>query len=163
MILEKIKSPEDLRSLDGNELEELCSEVRQFIVDTVTETGGHLGSNLGIVEMTVALHRVFNSPRDIVLFDTGHQAYVHKLFTGRMAGFAALRKSGGLSGYPSRKESPHDWIENSHASTALSYAYGISTALELGYQPTVGIGLGKETRTVVAVVGDGALTGGLAY
>lgn len=163
MILEKIKSPEDLRSLDSGELEELCSEIRQFIVDTVTETGGHLGSNLGIVETTIALHRVFNSPRDIILFDTGHQAYVHKLLTGRMDGFSALRKSGGLSGYPSRKESPHDWIENSHASTALSYAYGISTALELGYEPTVGVGPSEEPRAVVAVVGDGALTGGLAY
>ncbi len=163
MILEKIKGPQDLRSLDSGELSELCREIRQFIVDTVTETGGHLGSNLGIVEITVALHRVFNSPRDIMLFDTGHQAYVHKLLTGRMEDFSMLRKAGGLSGYPSRRESPHDWIENSHASTALSYAYGISTALELGYEPFVGSGTGSEPRTVVAVVGDGALTGGLAY
>ncbi|NNN19889.1 MAG: 1-deoxy-D-xylulose-5-phosphate synthase [Acidimicrobiaceae bacterium] len=163
MILEKIKSPEDLRLLDSSELEELCGEIRQFIVDTVTETGGHLGSNLGIVEITVAIHRVFNSPKDIILFDTGHQSYVHKLLTGRMADFSALRKGGGLSGYPSRRESPHDWIENSHASTALSYAYGISTALELGYQPTSGYDLGRQNRTVVAIVGDGALTGGLAY
>ena len=163
MILEKIKGPKDLRSLNSVDLEELCSEVRQFIVDTVTETGGHLGSNLGIVEMTVALHRVFSSPRDILLFDTGHQAYVHKLLTGRMADFSGLRKAGGLSGYPSRRESPHDWIENSHASTALSYAYGISTALELGYEPSVGSDAGDGPRTVVAIVGDGALTGGLAY
>ncbi len=163
MILEKIKGPKDLRSLDSADLEELCSEVRQFIVDTVTETGGHLGSNLGIVEITVALHRVFNSPRDVLLFDTGHQAYVHKLLTGRMADFSGLRKGGGLSGYPSRRESPHDWIENSHASTALSYAYGISTALELGYEPTAGSDAGDGPRTVVAIVGDGALTGGLAY
>lgn len=163
MILEKIKGPKDLRSLNSADLEELCSEVRQFIVDTVTETGGHLGSNLGIVEITVALHRVFSSPRDILLFDTGHQAYVHKLLTGRMADFSGLRKGGGLSGYPSRRESPHDWIENSHASTALSYAYGISTALELGYEPTVGSDAGDGPRTVVAIVGDGALTGGLAY
>ncbi len=163
MILEKIKGPKDLRSLNSADLEELCSEVRQFIVDTVTETGGHLGSNLGIVEMTVALHRVFSSPRDILLFDTGHQAYVHKLLTGRMADFSGLRKAGGLSGYPSRRESPHDWIENSHASTALSYAYGISTALELGYEPSVGSDAGDGPRTVVAIVGDGALTGGLAY
>ncbi len=163
MILEKIKSPKDLRSLDSGELEGLCSEIREFIVNTVTETGGHLGSNLGIVEITVALHRVFSSPRDILLFDTGHQAYVHKLLTGRMADFSGLRKGGGLSGYPSRRESPHDWIENSHASTALSYAYGISTALELGYEPTVGSAVGDGPRTVVAIVGDGALTGGLAY
>ena len=163
MILEKIKSPKDLRSLMSSELTELCKEIRQFIVDTVTETGGHLGSNLGIVEITVALHRVFSSPRDVILFDTGHQAYVHKLLTGRMESFSELRKAGGLSGYPSRRESPHDWIENSHASTALSYAYGISTALELGYEPTAGSETGNAPRTVVAVVGDGALTGGLAY
>jgi 1-deoxy-D-xylulose-5-phosphate synthase len=163
MILEKIKSPKDLRSLMSSELTELCKEIRQFIVDTVTETGGHLGSNLGIVEITVALHRVFSSPRDVILFDTGHQAYVHKLLTGRMESFSELRKAGGLSGYPSRGESPHDWIENSHASTALSYAYGISTALELGYEPTAGSETGNAPRTVVAVVGDGALTGGLAY
>ncbi|MCL5076879.1 MAG: 1-deoxy-D-xylulose-5-phosphate synthase [Actinobacteria bacterium] len=163
MILEKIKGPQDVRALDERELVQLCEEIRKFIVDTVTETGGHLGSNLGIVEITIALHRVFNSPRDIILFDTGHQAYVHKLLTGRMADFPYLRKAGGLSGYPSRKESPHDWIENSHASTALSYAYGLSTALELGKGPTVGDQLGGEPRTVVAIVGDGALTGGLAY
>lgn len=163
MILEKIKGPEDLRSLDSSELTELCDEIRQFIVGSVTETGGHLGSNLGIVEITVALHRVFESPRDILLFDTGHQAYVHKLLTGRMAGFESLRKAGGLSGYPSRRESVHDWIENSHASTALSYAYGISTALELGHGPTVGNGADAQSRSVVAIVGDGALTGGLAY
>lgn len=163
MILEKIKGPEDLRSLDSSELTELCDEIRQFIVSSVTETGGHLGSNLGIVEITLALHRVFDSPRDILLFDTGHQAYVHKLLTGRMSGFESLRKAGGLSGYPSRKESVHDWIENSHASTALSYAYGISTALELGRGPTVGDGPDSQSRSVVAVVGDGALTGGLAY
>ena len=120
MNLEKIRGPQDVRELDERELVQLCDEIRKFIVDTVTETGGHLGSNLGIVEITIALHRVFNSPRDIILFDTGHQAYVHKLLTGRMADFPSLRKAGGLSGYPSRKESPHDWIENSHASTALS-------------------------------------------
>lgn len=163
MILEKIKSPEDLGSLDYGELTELCEEIRRFIVDTVSDTGGHLGSNLGIVEMTVALHRVFDSPHDVVLFDTGHQAYVHKLLTGRMSEFPTLRQAGGLSGYPSRRESLHDWIENSHASTALSYAYGISTALELGRGPSVGAESGNDPRTVVAIVGDGALTGGLAY
>lgn len=163
MILEKIKGPEDLASLTESELTELCDEVRKFIVDTVSETGGHLGSNLGIVEITIALHRVFNSPRDVILFDTGHQAYVHKLLTGRMADFSSLRKVGGLSGYPSRRESAHDWIENSHASTALSYAYGISTSLELGKGPAVGASGDNEPRTVVAIVGDGALTGGLAY
>lgn len=163
MILEKIKSPKDLRALDNAEIAELCKEIRGFIVGTVTETGGHLGSNLGIVEITVALHRVFDSPRDVILFDTGHQAYVHKLLTGRMEDFPELRKAGGLSGYPSRKESPHDWIENSHASTALSYAYGISTAIELGFEPLIGSEGNSSSRTVVAIVGDGALTGGLAY
>ncbi|MGH9047030.1 MAG: 1-deoxy-D-xylulose-5-phosphate synthase, partial [Acidimicrobiales bacterium] len=125
----------------------------------VTTTGGHLGSNLGVVELTLALHRVFESPHDAILWDTGHQAYVHKVLTGRRHRFVDLRKEGGLSGYPNRAESDHDWIENSHASTALSYAHGLATAFELG-QELVGTG---GNRRVVAVVGDGALTGGMAY
>ena len=159
MILENVNSPADLRALSQPELVQLAGEIRAFVVDAVSVTGGHLGSNLGAVELTLAVHRVFDSPRDIVLWDTGHQAYVHKLVTGRQAGFARLRQAGGLSGYPSRQESEHDWVENSHASTILSYAHGISTALEL-QGGAEGDGPG---RRVVAVVGDGALTGGMAY
>jgi 1-deoxy-D-xylulose-5-phosphate synthase len=125
----------------------------------VTKTGGHLGSNLGVVELTLALHRVFDSPGDVLLWDTGHQSYVHKLLTGRRYGFKELRQRGGISGYPSRAESDHDWIESSHASTALSYAHGLSVALGLRKE-LVGHG---GTRRVVAVVGDGSLTGGMAY
>ena len=154
MILPRIESPADLRSLDPDELAQLSAEIRSFIVDSVTTTGGHLGSNLGVVELTIALHRTFDSPRDPILWDTGHQAYVHKLLTGRRYGFRSLRQQGGMSGYPSRSESEHDWIENSHASTVLSYAHGLATALEAR---------GTEDRRVVAVVGDGALTGGMAY
>ena len=148
-------SPADLRGLDQSELETLAVEIRQFIVDSVTQAGsGHLGSNLGVVELTLALHRVFDSPNDIILWDTGHQAYVHKIVTGRRAEFDQLRKADGLSGYPSRAESEHDWIENSHASTVLSYAYGLATAEQSG------IGHG---RRVVAVIGDGSMTGGMAF
>jgi 1-deoxy-D-xylulose-5-phosphate synthase len=153
MLLPSIRSPRDLRGLDAKQLETLASEIRAFIVDAVSRTGGHLGSNLGAVELTLALHRVFDSPRDVVLWDTGHQAYVHKIITGRQEGFTTLRQSGGLSGYPSRAESQHDWVENSHASTILSYAYGFATGFEQR---------GVERR-VVAVVGDGALTGGMAF
>ena len=155
MILPSIETPADLKGLDGEQLAELCEEIRSFIVDTVTTTGGHLGSNLGAVELTLALHRVFDSPRDVILWDTGHQAYVHKLVTGRRYGFKNLKQAGGMSGYPNRAESEHDWIENSHASTALSYAHGIASGFELR-------GIDGE-RKVVAVVGDGALTGGMAY
>ncbi|MGH9043408.1 MAG: 1-deoxy-D-xylulose-5-phosphate synthase [Acidimicrobiales bacterium] len=159
MLLPSIKTPADLRSLDYEQLDQLAEEIRSFIVEAVTRTGGHLGSNLGAVELTLALHRVFESPRDPILWDTGHQAYVHKLLTGRQGGFAELRKKGGLSGYPSRAESEHDWIENSHASTALSYAHGLATALQLDHEL-----IGSDgNRRVVAVVGDGALTGGMAY
>ena len=155
VILEKIMSPADLRGLDQAELETLAVEIRQFIVDSVTQAGsGHLGSNLGVVELTLALHRVFDSPNDIILWDTGHQAYVHKIVTGRRARFEHLRQADGLSGYPSRAESPHDWIENSHASTVLSYAYGLATA----EQSRVG-----HHRRVVAVIGDGSMTGGMAF
>ena len=154
-LLATIADPGDLRGLDAAQCEQLAAEVRAFIVDSVSRTGGHLGSNLGAVEITIALHRVFHSPEDVLLFDTGHQAYVHKLLTGRVEGFGRLRKEGGLSGYPSRAESSHDWIENSHASTALSYAYGIASAFKAS---------GEDVhRRVVALVGDGALTGGMAY
>ena len=158
MILESIHSPSDLKALSLVECDQLAAEIRDFIVEAVSRTGGHLGSNLGVVELTLALHRVFNSPEDVLLFDTGHQAYVHKIVTGRQEGFVALKQEGGLSGYPSRAESPHDWVENSHASTALSYAHGIATALSLqaNREPA-------RDRHVVAVVGDGALTGGMAY
>jgi 1-deoxy-D-xylulose-5-phosphate synthase len=155
MILQSIETPADIKALTSEELVQLCEEIRTFIVDTVTTTGGHLGSNLGAVELTLALHRVFDSPRDVLLWDTGHQAYVHKLLTGRRYGFKNLRQAGGLSGYPNRAESEHDWIENSHASTALSYAHGIASGFTLR-------GIDGERR-VVAIVGDGALTGGMAY
>ena len=154
-LLAKIEQPSDLRELDEAQLIALAEEIRRFIVEAVTRTGGHLGSNLGVVELSIALHRVFDSPRDVLLFDTGHQAYVHKLLTGRMNEFSALRKAGGLSGYPNRSESEHDWIENSHASPALSYAHGIAAAFHADGQ--------DRYRRVVAVVGDGALTGGMAY
>jgi 1-deoxy-D-xylulose-5-phosphate synthase len=153
MLLDTISSPADLRRFDHTELEQLAGEIREFIVNAVSLTGGHLGSNLGAVELTLALHRVFDSPRDIVLWDTGHQAYVHKLVTGRRDGFAGLRQAGGLSGYPSRAESEHDWVENSHASTILSYAHGMATAVELE----------GSSRKVVAVIGDGSMTGGMAF
>ena len=153
MILEHIDSPADLRSLTPEELDTLSGEIREFIVDAVTATGGHLGSNLGVVELTLALHRTFDSPRDVLLWDTGHQAYVHKLVTGRRDAFPQLRQADGLSGYPNRTESEHDWVENSHASTILSYAHGLASAFQLQ----------GSQRRVVAVVGDGALTGGMAY
>jgi 1-deoxy-D-xylulose-5-phosphate synthase len=161
VILPSIETPEDLQNLSYDELDQLSEEIRQFIIESVTTnpTGGHLGSNLGVVELTLALHRVFHSPEDILLWDTGHQAYIHKLLTGRRRDFAHLRQRGGLSGYPSRSESPHDWIESSHASTALSYAHGLSIALSHRGE-LAGHG-GK--RHVVAVVGDGSLTGGMAY
>ena len=153
-MLEQITCPADLRRLSYDDLSLLSHEIRNFIVEAVKENGGHLGSNLGVVELTIALHRVFDSPRDIMLWDTGHQAYVHKILTGRKKDFKTLRKEGGLSGYPSQSESEHDWIENSHASTALSYAFGIATA-----QSSVK----GEGRRVIAVIGDGALTGGMAF
>jgi 1-deoxy-D-xylulose-5-phosphate synthase len=159
VILPSIESPADLEGLSYEELNQLSKEIREFIIATVTTTGGHLGSNLGVVELTLALHRVFESPQDILLWDTGHQAYVHKLLTGRRYGFKNLRQRGGLSGYPNRSESEHDWIENCHASTALSYAHGLSVALEQRHEL---IGHGGQ-RHVVAVVGDGSLTGGMAF
>ncbi len=154
MLLESVNSPKDLQRLNEEELTALAAEIREFIVQAVSVTGGHLGSNLGAVELTLALHRVFHSPHDIILWDTGHQAYVHKIVTGRRDMFSTLRQSGGLSGFPSRAESPHDWVENCHASTALSYAHGLEAAVHRSSTPD---------RRVVAVVGDGALTGGLAF
>jgi 1-deoxy-D-xylulose-5-phosphate synthase len=149
-----INSPSDLRKLTPENLEALAGEIRIALVDYVTKTGGHLGPNLGVVELTLALHRVFDSPKDPILWDTGHQSYVHKMVTGRANDFDTLRQEGGLSGYPSRAESIHDVIENSHASTALSYADGIAKAFEIH---------GESDRHVVAVVGDGALTGGMTW
>jgi len=157
-LLEGIDSVADLREIPAEQLPELAEEIRAFLVDRVSATGGHLGPNLGVVELTVALHRVFESPHDAILWDTGHQAYVHKMLTGRWADFGGLRREGGLSGYPSRAESPHDIIENSHASTALSYADGIAKAFELRGELA-----GPHPRHVVAVVGDGSLTGGMAW
>ena len=154
MLLDRINSPADVRRLDEPALAQLAREIRDFLVEQVTRHGGHLGSNLGIVELTLALHRAFDSPNDLILFDTGHQAYVHKLVTGRREAFDTLRQAGGLSGYPARAESPHDHIENSHASTVLSYAHGYATAQALR---------GGPQHRVVAVIGDGALTGGMAY
>lgn len=153
-MLEKIRGPADLQPLSQGQLTDLAHEIRDFLIHKVAATGGHLGPNLGVVELTLALHRVFDSPHDPVLFDTGHQAYVHKMLTGRCADFETLRKKDGLSGYPSRAESEHDWIESSHASAALSYADGLSKAFELA---------GHRNRHVVAVVGDGALTGGMCW
>ena len=155
MVLEVIRQPSDLRGLTTTELEQLAAEIRDFIVAAVSETGGHLGSNLGAVELTLALHRVFDSPRDAILWDTGHQAYIHKIVTGRRGGFSQLRQAGGISGYPSREESVHDFIENSHASTVLSYAYGLAVARDAGQTP--------DRRHIVAVIGDGSMTGGMAY
>jgi 1-deoxy-D-xylulose-5-phosphate synthase len=152
-VLRRVQQPADLRALNSAELAQLCAEIRDFLVQKVARTGGHLGPNLGAVELTIALHRVFDSPSEPILFDTGHQAYVHKIVTGRQDDFDTLRQTGGLSGYPSRAESPHDWIENSHASTALSYADGMAKAFEVR----------GERRPIVAVVGDGALTGGMCW
>lgn len=153
MILETIGSPADVRALRPDQIAPLAAEIREFLVNSVSRTGGHLGPNLGVVELTIALHRVFDSPRDTIVFDTGHQAYVHKILTGRRD-FSRLRQREGLSGYPSRSESAHDVVENSHASTALSWADGIAKAYALA---------GRIDRHVVAVIGDGALTGGMAW
>jgi 1-deoxy-D-xylulose-5-phosphate synthase len=153
-MLDQIRGPADLQHLSQSQLSDLAGEIRQFLIHKVAATGGHLGPNLGVVELTLALHRVFDSPHDPIIFDTGHQAYVHKMLTGRSLDFETLRKKGGLSGYPSRSESEHDWVESSHASAALSYADGLAKAFELN---------GHRNRHVVAVVGDGALTGGMSW
>lgn len=153
-ILESIKSPADLRGLSFDQLDQLSSEIRAFLIEKVSKSGGHLGPNLGIVELTIALHRVFESPKDVMVFDTGHQTYVHKLLTGRISGFEKLRQRGGLAGYPNRSESEHDVVENSHASTALSWSDGIAKGFMISKQ---------SDRSVVCVVGDGSLTGGMAW
>ena len=158
--LENIRQPSDLGALDGDQMAQLTGEIRAFLVDRVSATGGHLGPNLGVVELTLALHRTFDSPRDAILWDTGHQSYVHKIVTGRSGQFDTLRQTGGLSGYPSRAESEHDVIENSHASTALAYADGIAKAWALRDQLATGSDPGRH---VIAVVGDGALTGGMSW
>ena len=153
-LLETISGPRDLKELGPDELPRLAGEIRDLLIQTVSRNGGHLGPNLGVVELTIALHRVFDSPVDKILFDVGHQAYVHKLLTGRQADFGTLRQAGGISGYPSQAESEHDVIENSHASTGLCYADGLAKAYQLR---------GEAHRSVVAVIGDGALTGGMAW
>ena len=152
-LLRSLHTPDDLKALPAEQLPALAAEIRDALVTSVARTGGHLGPNLGAVELTIAVHRVFDSPREPIVFDTGHQSYVHKMLTGRVADFQRLRQRGGLSGYPSRAESEHDWVENSHASTSLSYADGLAKAFAVR----------GEQRPVVAVIGDGALTGGMAW
>jgi 1-deoxy-D-xylulose-5-phosphate synthase len=152
-LLSSIRSPQDLRDLTLDQLQDLSLEIRSFLIEQVCQTGGHLGPNLGVIELTLGVHRVFDSPRDPIVFDTGHQSYVHKILTGRQDQFRTLRQRHGLSGYPSQDESEHDWVSNSHASTALSYADGLAKAIRLQRKP----------GTVVAFVGDGSLTGGMAW
>lgn len=152
-LLDSIRSPQDLKRLSHAQTVQLAAEIRRFLVAEVAKTGGHLGPNLGVVELTLAMHRVFDSPKDPFVFDTGHQSYVHKLVTGRQD-FSHLRERGGLAGYPQRSESEHDIVESSHASSSLSWADGISRGFQLN---------GQSHRTVVAVVGDGALTGGMTW
>lgn len=152
-LLSSIRGPRDLDALTDAQLEELAQEIRDFLIREISQTGGHIGPNLGVVELTLAIHRVFDSPHDAIVFDTGHQSYVHKLLTGRQD-FSRLRQEGGLAGYPQRSESEHDIVESSHASSSLSWADGISRAFELS---------GQSDRAVVAVVGDGALTGGMTW
>ena len=153
-MIESIKSPGDIKGLNFDQLNSLASEIREFLITKVSRTGGHLGPNLGIVELTLAIHRVFDSPKDVIVFDTGHQSYVHKILTGRADKFDGLRQRDGIAGYPNRAESDHDVIENSHASTALSWGDGISRGFSL---------TGQDDRCVVVVVGDGALTGGMSW
>jgi len=153
-VIESIKSPDDIKGLSQEELALLAQEIRTFLIEKVSKSGGHLGPNLGVVELTMAIHRIFDSPRDVILFDTGHQSYVHKILTGRAGDFDRLRQRGGIAGYPNRSESGHDVIENSHASTALSWGDGISRGFSI---------TGQKDRSVVVVVGDGALTGGMSW
>ncbi len=153
-MIESIKSPDDIKGLSQEELVSLAQEIRTFLIEKVSKSGGHLGPNLGVVELTMAIHRTFDSPRDVILFDTGHQSYVHKIVTGRAGEFDLLRQRGGIAGYPNRSESEHDVIENSHASTALSWGDGISRGFSI---------TGQSDRSVVVVVGDGALTGGMSW
>ena len=153
-MIESIKSPDDIKGLSQEDLALLAQEIRTFLIEKVSKSGGHLGPNLGVVELTMAIHRIFDSPRDVILFDTGHQSYVHKILTGRAGDFDRLRQRGGIAGYPNRSESGHDVIENSHASTALSWGDGISRGFSI---------TGQKDRSVVVVVGDGALTGGMSW
>ena len=153
-MLSEITSPKDLTKLTFEQLDSLSAEIRAYLIEQVSKTGGHLGPNLGVVELTIAVHRIFKSPKDVIVFDTGHQSYVHKLLTGRKSGFNKLRQRGGVAGYPNRGESDHDVVENSHASTALSWSDGIAKGFSLTNQ---------KDRTVVCVVGDGALTGGMSW
>ena len=153
-MLSNIKSPADLKGLSAAQLDQLSGEIRSFLIEQVSKSGGHLGPNLGVVELTIAIHRIFQSPKDVIVFDTGHQSYVHKLLTGRISGFEKLRQRGGVAGYPNRSESEHDVVENSHASTALSWSDGIAKGFALTNQ---------KDRTVICVVGDGALTGGMSW
>ncbi|WP_022910062.1 1-deoxy-D-xylulose-5-phosphate synthase [Aestuariimicrobium kwangyangense] len=152
-LLERISGPDDLRGLSRGQIETLAAEIRGALISNVSRTGGHLGPNLGVVELTLAIHRVFHSPDDPIIFDTGHQSYVHKMLTGRLDQFPGLRQRGGLAGYPQRAESPHDWVENSHASTSISWGEGLAKGFRVTHQD----------RTVVVVIGDGALTGGMAW
>ncbi len=152
-LLDSIHGPRDLDGLSAEQLDQLAGEIRRFLVTEVSKTGGHLGPNLGVVELTLAIHRMFDSPHDAIVFDTGHQSYVHKLLTGRHD-FSRLRMTGGMAGYPQRSESVHDIVESSHASSSLSWADGISRAFAM---------TGQSDRYVVAVVGDGALTGGMTW
>jgi 1-deoxy-D-xylulose-5-phosphate synthase len=153
-MLSEINSPKDLKKLTFEQLDSLSAEIRAYLIEQVSKTGGHLGPNLGVVELTIAVHRIFQSPKDVIVFDTGHQSYVHKLLTGRKSGFDKLRQRGGVAGYPNRGESEHDVVENSHASTALSWSDGIAKGFSITNQ---------RDRTVVCVVGDGALTGGMSW
>ncbi|MGA0079961.1 MAG: 1-deoxy-D-xylulose-5-phosphate synthase N-terminal domain-containing protein, partial [Candidatus Nanopelagicus sp.] len=153
-MLSEITSPKDLTKLTFEQLDSLSAEIRAYLIEQVSKTGGHLGPNLGVVELTIAVHRIFESPKDVIVFDTGHQSYVHKLLTGRKSGFNKLRQRGGVAGYPNRGESDHDVVENSHASTALSWSDGIAKGFSLTNQ---------QDRTVVCIVGDGALTGGMSW
>ena len=152
-MLEKIKSSADLKNLNDNELQTLCAEIRRELIQTVSENGGHLASNLGVVELTVALHRVFDTPEDKIVFDVGHQSSVHKMITGRYDKFQTLRKYGGISGFPKREESEYDCFETGHASTAISAALGLARARDFR----------KENHHVIALTGDGAMTGGMCY
>ncbi len=152
-ILSRIDSPKDVKNLDSAELGRLAGEIREIIVSTVAQNGGHLASNLGVVELSIALHRVFDSPEDMIVWDVGHQCYAHKLLTGRYKDFGGLRKAGGIAGFPRRLESPHDQFNTGHASTSISAALGLLAGERI---------LGGTARAV-AVIGDGALTGGLAY
>lgn len=152
-ILAQIEGPASVKALAPRQLTQLAAEIREFLVENVSRTGGHLGPNLGVVELTIALHRIFDSPEDVMVFDTGHQSYVHKILTGR-TDFSRLRQEGGISGYPSRSESEHDVVENSHATTALSWADGIARAMQLQ---------GNRENRAIAIIGDGAMTGGMAW